>query len=99
MAFKAQWDGGKCGKCHNQILREESVQFNDDDQLEHKDCEPVVQPDEQAVVWKTTIHEREELRVGAELGDEEVRMVLPLQRPACPHCFLELPVSMVCGSC
>lgn len=34
------------------------------------------------------------------MGDlDRAGLPAPLQRPVCGRCFLELPVSMVCGNC
>lgn len=51
------------------------------------------------VQWSTAILPEDESMQRNELLHLEIQQNAPLQRPTCPSCFLELPVSMVCGSC
>jgi hypothetical protein len=75
------------------------VCFNSADEVEHTDCEPDETRAEEVVEWNVKVHEMEMTNAAMGLENEEGSVVIPLQRPACPGCFIELPVSMVCGYC
>jgi hypothetical protein len=80
------------------IVKGEQVSYpetpqGDSGKLQHAQCPAGEDPQDEVeryILWDTSIPATEE----AELAD-----VLPLQRPVCPCCFLELPKSMVCGAC
>ena len=99
MSFEAHSDGGWCPKCNRKILRGDIVQFDSRGEgLEHVECGQDDQSDQKVIDWGIHIHQLEQNRNVLEF-DAEPAFVVPLQRPTCPRCFLELPVSMVCGSC
>lgn len=102
MAFRAQFDGGKCPKCLSKIYKDDQVRFNAADQLEHMDCDPQVEHAETDgaptfVRWDNVTEESLE-RTGRE--DLEMSHVAPIgPQGVCPNCFLELPKTLICGYC
>lgn len=58
----------------------------------HVGCEEIEEIEGLVVRWESTLEPR-----GRDLLEEMYSA--PLQRPVCPGCFLELPVSGVCGEC
>jgi hypothetical protein len=64
---------------------------------EHVDCVPdLTNVDaKDTVLWNVTGESLERY----ERQDAEEQRIAPLQRPTCKTCWMELPKSMVCGTC
>jgi hypothetical protein len=95
MGFRAQFDGGKCGRCDRLIMKDDRVEFNSANDLEHMDCVGEATAPEMTnkpVEWQTA----ESLQRQA-LEDLELAQVAPIGRQGvCPVCRLELPLSRIC---
>jgi hypothetical protein len=97
LVFKAEFSGGECGKCGESITKGDNIRYNSSSRPEHVDCAPDLAyvDAKDTVLWNVTGESLERY----ERSDAEEARVAPLQRPACPRCWMELPKSMVCGSC
>lgn len=88
MAIVARHSSGACYSCQQSILEGDLITLDSiADAWRHEGCEKVV-------VWD---HSYSDPRMVME--DMEEARLAPLQRPVCQRCFLELPKSMICGSC
>jgi hypothetical protein len=72
-----------CKDCEEDIYRGDYVCYVGD-RLVHENCAEEI----------NSVERHETVRVPREEGQ-----LLQLQRPVCPKCFIELPKSMICGSC
>lgn len=96
-SFRAEFAGGDCPNCSQQIAKGELINYAEDSRPQHTDCSPdFANVDaKDTVLWNVS---------GATLDrydrlDAEEAQIAPLQRPTCPSCWMELPKSMVCGTC
>jgi hypothetical protein len=95
MGFRAEFNGGVCGKCNGRIAKDDKIQFNAANEVEHSDCVPELEHsdlDGTPVRWNTA-----ESLDRAELLDMELQRVAPLgPQGKCPACFIELPRNGIC---
>ena len=97
--FKAEFTGGICDGCDELIKKGDLICYSNGKpvHVEHQDVVPPIAHLETTVRWANTIAPETAQRVA--LMELEEEQVAPLQRPICQGCFLELPVSMICGTC
>jgi hypothetical protein len=95
--FKAEFAGGKCAGCGEIIAKGDMICYGEDSRVQHADCVPDLANVDanDTVLWSVTSESLE--RYGRD--EAELARVAPPQRPICEGCRIELPVSLVCGTC
>lgn len=95
--FRAEFSGGECPNCSATITKGDMIQYGDSSRPQHIDCVPDLAnvDSKDTVLWNVTGESLERY----ERADAEEQRVAPLQRPTCEKCWMELPKSMVCGTC
>jgi hypothetical protein len=92
-----------CGACQQWIEKGEEIESVLGEAV-HAKCRDIPtehEAEEITIQWATDISVRPDAESihRAEMNALELAQIAPLQRPTCPHCFMELPASMICGSC
>lgn len=100
MAFSADFNGGTCPECRQEIRKGDLINYSTRGNRRapvHVDCEVAEEDTAEAIVdWMTHL---DHATATIEDVNQEYKDLQPLQRPVCPTCWLELPKSLVCGSC
>jgi len=90
-----------CGSCQQWIEKGEEIESVHGEAVHVKchDTPTEAEAEEITIQWSTQIFADPESVHRAEMNALQLQQIAPLQRPTCPRCFLELPASLICGSC